>query len=1030
MNFLTKLGLTLLLATNISVSYAQPYPILFVTQVPIPSDFTTIGAVFGNHKASMKKAGRGGDLWIKYPDGKYLNLTTAAGYGTSGMQGANSIAVRDPSIHWDGNKALFSMIVGAPTEQYQVQDYYWQIYEITGLTQGQTPRITRVAKQPVNYNNISPIYGTDDRIIFTSDRPIDGQAHLYPQLDEYEMEPTNTGLWSMDPVTGDLILLNHAPSGNFTPIIDSFGRVIFTQWDHLQQDQMADSDRKRAASGQPLTYGTFNFSSEAANAIPRFNDRTEVFPEPRDTSITIPAGSNLEGHRINHFFPWQINEDGTEVETLNHIGRHELKDYLARTFNDDSNIKEYYGQIPRFNPNSIDQMLHVKEDPTRPGRYYGTDAPEFRSHSGGQIIRLDAPPALNPDQMRVTYITHRDTSDITTSPSQNHSGLYRDPLPLSNGTVIASHTSETREDQNIGSREFPRSMYDFRLKTLTLSSNGYYVAGAPVTPGISKTIKYWDPDRLVTYSGLLWEWQAVEVRPRPRPATRTASLPAIEQQIFDQANVDVTEFKDYLKKKNLSLIISRDVTRRDDLDKQQPYNLRVAGTNKQTLGASGKIYNIANLQIFQADRLRAMRDGGGDIDEGRRVIGQPMHTDNAVNLNPKLSDVDLKGSVEIATDGSVAAFVPTRRAISWQLTDPGKTPVVRERNWLTFQPGEIRVCTSCHGINDKDQKGGTAPINPPQALVNLLDHWKATLSVSHDFNDDNTADIVWKHDGNGMLWMYQIADGKLQKSVKITRVADLNWQIVASGDFNKDGNADLLWRNKVTGLNWIYFMNGQTVISSVKLNKVADLNWKVATVADFNGDGKSDILWRHEQSGLNWIYFMNGQQITQSQALNQVADSDWQVAGAGDFNQDGYADIVWRHANSGLNWLYLMQGQNIISSNYINTVPAPDWVIQGVSDFNADGNADLLWRNMTTGENWIYLMNGKNIIKRSALGPVTNFSWEIAAVRDFNGDRMADILWRNSSTGTNYLHIIKDAKLVNSYELNKIADTKWHVINP
>ena len=39
----------------------------------------------------------------------------------------------------------------------------------------------------------------------------------------------------------------------------------------------------------------------------------------------------------------------------------------------------------------------------------------------------------------------------------------------------------------------------------------------------------------------------------------------------------------------------------------------------------------------------------------------------------------------------MAAFVPARRAMTWQLTDPAGAPVVRERYWLTFQPGEIRT---------------------------------------------------------------------------------------------------------------------------------------------------------------------------------------------------------------------------------------------------------------------------------------------------------------------------------------------------
>ena len=53
-------------------------------------------------------------------------------------------------------------------------------------------------------------------------------------------------------------------------------------------------------------------------------NRTEVFPEPRKDRADLLAGTGLVGHDFNQFFPWQINEDGTEEETLNHVGRHEL----------------------------------------------------------------------------------------------------------------------------------------------------------------------------------------------------------------------------------------------------------------------------------------------------------------------------------------------------------------------------------------------------------------------------------------------------------------------------------------------------------------------------------------------------------------------------------------------------------------------------------------------------------------------------------------------------------------------------------
>ena len=77
----------------------------------------------------------------------------------------------------------------------------------------------------------------------------------------------------------------------------------------------------------------------------------------------------------------------------------------------------------------------------------------------------------------------------------------------------------------------------------------------------------------------------------------------------------------------------------------------------------------------------------------------------------------------------MAALVPARRAMSWQLTDGAGTPVVRERYWLTFQPGEVRVCSACHGVNSRDQLGAAAPQNSPEALRAMLKFWKTSTET-------------------------------------------------------------------------------------------------------------------------------------------------------------------------------------------------------------------------------------------------------------------------------------------------------------
>ncbi|HXH92062.1 MAG TPA: hypothetical protein VNN25_10815 [Thermoanaerobaculia bacterium] len=693
-------------------------PILFVTQVPVPGDFTTVASTFGNHLASAAEAPRGGDLWIRYTDGTTKNLTRGTGFGNGGMQGAGAIAVREPSVHWSGTKALFSMVIGAPSQQYVWESYYWQIYEVTGLGENETAVIRKIPNQPANYNNVSPFYGTDDRILFTSDRPRSGERHLYPQLDEYEEAPTVTGLWSLDPVGGDLRMLDHTPSGLFTPSIDSFGRVIFTRWDHLQRDQQADTDATEGGS-----YGTFDYADESAGAA-RLDQRVEIFPEPRSSRTDLLAGTNLEGNSINHFFPWEINEDGTSEETVNHVGRHELFGYFDRSMND-AGLSEFNGDPNRANKNVVESLFQLHEDPTQPGVYYGVDAPEFQTHASGQIVRFAAEPLRTADNIAITYITPRSTRDVPEGPPPaDASGHYRDPLPLADGTLLAVHTSEMRGDDNDGTRAAPKSRYAFRIRTMT-QQGGVYVPGATLTQGIQGSVSYFDPDVLVTWSGEMWELNPVEVRARPRPARRTTLLEEPEAKLFRDENVDPAAFRADLQARNLALIVSRNVTARDGADKQQPYNLHVTGSSTQKVSGSSKLFDIAHLQLFQADQLRGL-GGTAAPRDGRRVLARVMH-DSAVKNAPTSGPA---GSVQIAADGSIAAFVPAHRAMSWQLTDAAGTPVVRERYWLTFQPGEVRVCSACHAVNSHDQLGAAAPTNSPEALRALLRTWKASQTTT------------------------------------------------------------------------------------------------------------------------------------------------------------------------------------------------------------------------------------------------------------------------------------------------------------
>jgi len=709
-------------------------PILFVTQCPVPADFGAIGSVFANHRGDIPYTGRGGDLYIAYPDGVLRNLTAEAQFGLPGGQlqaGPNAIAVRDPAVHWSGTKAVFSMVMGAPDAQYGASVYMWQLYEVTGLGEGDTASITRVPNQPIGYNNVQPTYDSDDNIIFVSDRvrhtqtmtPADlsstADHYLYPQRDEYESAPTPTGLWKLDTHSGELSLMEHAVSGAEWPFVDSFGRVIFTRWDHLLRDQQNDGDAT-------TDYGTFNYSGEDPNSVPTA-DRTEVFPEPR--YIAPPNLTGIQPLAFNLFGPWQIFQNGMSEETINHVGRHELQNYFDRTFNTDPNLIEFFfDPLQRTNQHPIRNLMQMREDPNLPGSYVAVDSPEFGSHAAGQIVRFGAPMGLNASDVALDWLTPTATAGFDTSDPEN-SGHYRNPIVLTDGRILVAHAPEKGLDGNLGTPTDPDPAYKFRLRFLTGTvgsmSGGEFLLSSLIT----KDISYYDPDELVHYNGPLWEMSPVEVVARSAPPKPTPSLATPEQQAYDLEGVSPGAFQAWLRQHDLAAIVMRNVTSRDAADRQQPYNLHVAlPGGVTTVGAGGIVYDIAHLQFFQADQIRGMGINNPEgPDPGRRVLAQPLHDAGAVAFNPP-NPSGPAGSMPIHADGSVALYVPARRALAWQSTDPAGTPVVRERYWITMQPGEVRVCDGCHGVNTVNQAG-----QPPSQ--NVADAFRELLHTARDVID-------------------------------------------------------------------------------------------------------------------------------------------------------------------------------------------------------------------------------------------------------------------------------------------------------
>jgi hypothetical protein len=262
----------------------------------------------------------------------------------------------------------------------------------------------------------------------------------------------------------------------------------------------------------------------------------------------------------------------------------------------------------------------------------------------------------------------------------------------------------------------------------------------------------------VTWSGTLWELDPVEVRPRPIPPLRVQpDLERPERRALERADVDPELLRNWLHSQQLALVVSRDVTQRDRADQQQPFSLGVPG-GIQTIEAGQPAqtppdYAVTHIQFFQADQLRGYASPkppqqGGTLSAGRRVLAQAMHEPAAIDGMGAFASKTIEGATKLGTDGSMAAFVPARRAMTWQLVDAQHTgwdrAIVRERNWLSFKPGVLRVCACCHGVNVEDQADLPGATTSPEALTSLARQCKKVIRNGCDATGGTGA---WSYTG-------------------------------------------------------------------------------------------------------------------------------------------------------------------------------------------------------------------------------------------------------------------------------------------
>lgn len=288
-----------------------------------------------------------------------------------------------------------------------------------------------------------------------------------------------------------------------------------------------------------------------------------------------------------------------------------------------------------------------------------------------------------------------------------------------------------------------------------------------------------------------------------------------------------------------------------------------------------------------------------------------------------------------------------------------------------------------------------------------LTNWKG------DFNGDGISDILWRNNATGAGVIWPSGNGGIPQN--ITRITDLNWQIVGVGDFGGDGVSDILWRHRVTGSNVIWKSGRSSTTASV--TGVTNVNWRVVGIGDFNGDTRDDILWHDDVTGSSAVWY-SATYATRAN-LTRITNLAWDIVGTGDFDNDGRADVLWRNASTGQNSIW--RTGDLATPQVTATVTGDAWQIAGVGDFDNSGGDDILWRNRVTGANQIW--KSANVSTKLAVTGVTNQEWQIFGVADYDGNGRADILWRNTATGAN---VIWRAGVSSSKQtVRSVSNTYW-----
>ncbi|MBI2374757.1 MAG: hypothetical protein HYV07_12245 [Deltaproteobacteria bacterium] len=295
--------------------------------------------------------------------------------------------------------------------------------------------------------------------------------------------------------------------------------------------------------------------------------------------------------------------------------------------------------------------------------------------------------------------------DAVTRTGESPGGLYRDPHPLPDGSVLVSHAAGPVDQLD------PAERPDFDLFVLRPDPS-WQPEGGRGTPRVSKRVV-----RAASRRGLI-EVQAVPVVARLKPKVNAGNRPKSEHLIRYLGSPVDTRPARYTERSYPVI----DAVLRDP----SPFGKHLAIDRDPVTGERlGELDRVAGVRMVEMVPLK--RELLGPVDPSRVRNGDPESTLVANGITPQKRVV---GQVPLEADGSISVKVPSNTPLVIQSLNSVGMALRQEARYYFFAPNEpftispspsetFQTCGACMGAVSGHPKDLFGPANAFSGQANV-----------------------------------------------------------------------------------------------------------------------------------------------------------------------------------------------------------------------------------------------------------------------------------------------------------------------